>query len=131
MNFCGRAGESSSLDGGRSSFSFGPLVGQDRMHDRIAPSDSCPEVSADAPLLDHLNPFEETPAFRPGRNRTPAEQDRKRRSAPRADRRSQESPNPYIHTRAGASLTCVGSGENQVRADLPPGWRKVMSVELM
>src|SRR5699024_12310843 len=93
---------------------------------------SCPtRRSSDLPFFIHLNPFEETPAFRPGRNRTPAEQDRKRRFALRADRRSQESPNPHVHARAGASLTCFGSGENQVRADLPPGWRKVMSVELM
>ena len=49
---------------------------------------------------------------------------------PRADRRSQESPNPRIHARAGAGLTFVGC-ENQVRADLPPGRRRVMSVELI
>src|SRR5699024_8754211 len=57
-------------------------------------------------VIAHVNAFEDTPAFGPRRNRTPAEQDRKRLTAPRADRSSQESPNPYIHPRAGASLTC-------------------------
>jgi hypothetical protein len=43
-----------------------------------------PVVSA----LGHRNPFEETSAFRRGRNRTPAEQDKSRMSAAKADIRT-------------------------------------------